>query len=182
MIKRFLGPIILFTIIVIFFLFPFTATWMNKSLSELTIKNSPQEPWFLKEEKAKYVLVYFGYVGCTTICIPSLNEIQKLYKKIDEKKINLPFYFVNIDPKLPSNLPEHYIKSIDSRFHGIYNDYQQLNKLKQDFNLAIQESKIEISHSSNLYLFKKENEKYKLYKIYITHPYDEELLLKALQN
>lgn len=182
MIKRFLGPIVLVTIIGMFFLFPFIASWMNKSLSELTIKNSPQQPWFLKEEKAKYVLVYFGYVGCSTVCTVSLNDIKELYKEIDKKEIDLPFYFINVDPKLPSNMPEHFAKSFDSRFHGIYSDIKQLNKLKQDFNLTIQETEIEISHSSNLYLFKKEDEQYKLFKIYITHPYDKELLLKALQN
>lgn len=180
--KRILGPIVLFSLLTMFFLFPFAANFMDKSLSEITVKNSPHEPWFLKNEKEKYVLVYFGYVGCTEICIPSLDEINQLYKKIDEKKIDIPFYFVNIDPRQEKTLPDFFARSYDERYHGIYNTYQQLNKLRADYNLFIQETQIDISHSSNLYLFKKERNQYRLHKIYITHPYDEKLILKAIED
>ena len=70
---------------VLFFLFPFISNYSNNSFSEISVKNSPPEPWFLKNETAQYVLVYFGYVGCTMICIPSLDEIKDIYKRINEK-------------------------------------------------------------------------------------------------
>jgi protein SCO1/2 len=182
MLKNSLGFIILFILLSLFFLFPFAGNWAAKSLSEITVKNSPSEPWFLKNEKEPYVLVYFGYVGCTMICIPSLEEIANTYKKIDKKKLNIPFYFANIDSDQAKDLPDSFVKSFDKRFKGIYNNYEQINKLKQDFNLIINENRIEISHSSNLYLFKREKKQYKLHKIYITHPYDDKLLLNTILN
>ncbi len=182
MFKKVFGISILVLTLVLFFSFPFLSNFTNKNLSEISIKESPTQPWFLENEKEKFALVYFGYVGCTTVCIPSLTEIAEIYKKLDEKNLNIPFYFANIDYKIPSNLPDIFAKSFDKRFNGIYNDSSQINKLKQDFNLLINESVLEITHSSNLYLFKRENDSYKLYKIYITHPYDIKLLIKALSN
>jgi len=181
LIKKFIGPILLAVTLLLLFLFPFTTSFIDKS-SEIAIKNPPSSPWFLKDEKSKYALVYFGYVGCTTICIPSLNEIQEVYKSLDEQNLNIPFYFINIDPKQDPELPQLFVSSFDKRFNGIYLNRLQLEILKKEYNLAISEGSIEITHSSNLFLFKQKNNTLLLHKIYITHPYDEEKLIETILN
>lgn len=180
--RRFLGPFILFLILGLFFLFPFASSWLDKSLSVIKIKNSPAQPWFLENEKSPYALVYFGYVGCTDICVPSFGDIQKVYEKIKENNLHLPFYFVNIDPKQSPDLIKYFAKSYNKDFKGIYSSYKQLKNLEKNFNLQIQNMDVEIFHSSNLYLFKKYKNKYKLDKIYITHPYDINNILKTISN
>lgn len=181
MIKKFTGPFLLVLILLLLFLFPFATSFVDKS-SQVNIKNPPPSPWFLKDEKSKYALVYFGYVGCTTICIPSLNEIKELYKSLDKINLYIPFYFVNIDPKQDPELPQLFVESFDKRFNGIYLTRNQLEDLEKQYNLAINEGSIEISHSSNLFLFKQKDKKHLLNKIYITHPYDEEKLIETILN
>merc|ERR1711879_607930 len=48
---------------------------------------------FLKKEKTPYALLYFGYVGCYTVCPPALNEISQIYKSLDKKKKIFFFFF-----------------------------------------------------------------------------------------
>lgn len=179
--KNIFGGVIFTVLLLSLFLFPFATSFFDKSLSEISVKDSNYSPWYLSNEKKDYALVYYGYVGCTTICIPSLKEIIDLYKKIDERNLDIPFYFVNIDPTIDPELPNLFVKSFDKRFNGVYLDNEQLKIEEKEFNLLISKGKLEINHSSNLYLFKKTNSRFLLDKIYITHPYDDKALLKNFE-
>ncbi|MGA1932097.1 SCO family protein [Arcobacter sp. YIC-464] len=179
--KKILGLSLLFVSFLAMFSFPFISNFIDKS-TQIIVKDSPKQPWFLDDEKEDYALVYFGYVGCSTVCILSLNEITDIYKDIDKQKIDLPFYFVNINPSQSKELVQSFVKSFDKRFNGIYLNQNELENIRKAFNLLIIENKIDITHSSNLYLFKKQKNEYKLHRIYITKPYDKELLLETITS
>ncbi|HLD23131.1 MAG TPA: hypothetical protein VJA83_04250, partial [Sulfuricurvum sp.] len=42
---------------------------------------------FLKGESADVVLVYFGYVGCTRVCTPALNDLAETYREAQRREL-----------------------------------------------------------------------------------------------
>ncbi len=139
---------------------------------------------FLKNEDSEYVLLYFGYVGCTTICSPALNEISQIYKKLDKNKFT--FYFVNLQENIPKENVDLFAKVFDEDFTGIYLNNQEIKKIINTLNIKFVPSmldKYEIDHSGFLHVLKKEeNNIYQQKFIYTTRPLQIEEIIKDLNN
>lgn len=157
-------------------IFPLMAEYMGENTRSIKVNIPSISPTFLKEEQAQAVLLYFGYVGCTSVCIPALNDIAPMYTRLQKKFPSLGFYFVNLNSTQPSDWPSSFAKSFHPDFHGIYTTAPDAERLERDFNLAVTSNDQEMGHSSNLYLMIKENNSYTLKRIYSTHPYDEHQL------
>lgn len=167
------GSILLFLMLGLLMIFPLMAEYMGENTHSVEVNIPSIAPTFLKEEQAQAVLLYFGYVGCTSVCIPALNEIAPMHTRLRQKFPSLGFYFINLNPTQPSDWPSSFAQSFHPDFHGIYAAAPEIQRLERDFNLALTSDDQEMSHSSNLYLMIKENNHYTLRRIYITHPYDE---------
>jgi protein SCO1/2 len=163
-------------------LFPLSAQFMGKETQSVVMENGTISPPFLDHETSKVALLYFGYVGCTAICIPALNELSPLYRKITAKNRDVSFYFVNLNPTQSADWPDAFAKSFHPDFHGIYATLNEVNTLERDFNLAVSENNGEMGHSSNLYLMVRKNHRYVLERIYMTHPYPEKQILHDIQR
>ena len=175
------GPVILLVLLVLLFGFPIAGGMFGAKTSKVETERS-LAPFFLKSERSKAVLIYFGYVGCTSICIPTLHEVAPLYERLHRQFPSLSFYFVNLNPSQPSEWAEPFAKFFHNDFHGIYADDEQVGALERDFNLALVPSDSEMAHSSNLYLMIRENGGYTLKRIYVTHPYSENEIVRDLQR
>jgi protein SCO1 len=162
--------------------FPLTAHFFGEETRSVKIDKSDLFIPFLEDEKAKAVFIYFGYVGCTTICIPTLNEFTPMYRRIHRKYPNSAFYFVNLNPTQPKEWVEPFVKSFYNSFHGIHASKSEVQRYERDFNLAVTLENTEMSHSSNLYLLIRDNDRHRLKRIYVTHPYSEEQILDDLEN
>lgn len=171
--KTIAGAILLFLMLGLLMIFPLMAGYMGKNTHAIDVNMPAITPPFLKEERAQVVLLYFGYVGCTTVCIPTLNETAPMYERLRHRFPSLEFYFVNLNPTQPQDWPEPFAKSFHPDFHGVYATKTEIDQLERDFNLAVTANDQEMGHSSNLYLMIKESNHYTLRRIYTTHPYDE---------
>lgn len=179
---KIVGSSLLLGVLTFLFLFPLFAHFLGERGGVVRIEKEGIEPWFLEDEKAPVVLLYFGYVGCTTICIPTLNEFTPLYQKIKSRYPQTPFYFVNLNPTQPSEWVEPFAKSFHPDFHGIYATTEQTDRLERDFNLAVSEGE-EMAHSSHLYLMVLEDDRhYVLKRIYTTHPYPQKAILEDIER
>ncbi|MGD9716336.1 MAG: SCO family protein [Sulfuricurvum sp.] len=176
-----IGSTILLSMLALLAVFPLSAGLLGEKAHALDAPANRLDPWFLKGETAPAVLVYFGYVGCTSICIPALNEITPLYRKIQRQAHGVPFYFVNLNPTQDREWVEPFARSFHPDFKGVYADIGQVNRLEKDFNLAITGEE-EMSHSSNLYLMVRNGSAYELKRIYATHPYHEASVLDDIQR
>lgn len=179
--QKMIGSILLLSAVLFLMLFPLFGHFLDKSGSTVHMEKKGIQPWFLEKEGSKAVYIYFGYVGCTSICIPSLNELSPLYTKIQSKSDKTAFYFVNLNPTQPHEWVEPFAKSFHSDFKGVYATVNQTNTLERDFNLAVTDGD-EMSHSSNLYLMVRENNGYVLKRIYTTHPYAEKVILEDIER
>ena len=114
---------------------------------------------FLQNEKADVVLLYFGYVGCSTICLPSLTDINTIYSQLEDKN-NVSIYFVNLLDNVDSNMPQQLASAFNKDFKGIYLKDEELKKVTSLFNVVYTKSLLddyELNHAGYLYLLKNKN-------------------------
>ena len=138
---------------------------------------------FLKKEKKPIVLLYFGYTGCSNICIMALSQINDLYKTIDEKKVSV--YFINLFTNVDKNLTDSYAKSFNKQFVGLNFDKSSLleitSKLRVNFAPSLL-NKEEINHTGFLYLFEKKDKNFVQKYVYTNTPYNIKLIKKDVEN
>lgn len=137
----------------------------------------------LQEDDGSIVLMYFGYVGCTTICAPAMYEIDKLYKSVGNN--NLKVYFVNLSDIEDHELPDLYARQFNENFHGMYLDTKVLKNLTSEMNVIFTNSPVdstEISHTGYLYLLQNHKDNYQLKYIYTTKPFNLKLINEDIKN
>lgn len=138
---------------------------------------------FLKQEDSKIVLLYFGYVGCETICTPSMSEINEIYTQVNSP--NIAVYFVNLLDSQEKSMPDTFAKHFNKKFHGIYLDKLQLQELTNQMRIAYTKSitnEFDINHAGHLYLLVKNDNNYLQKHIYTTRPFNIKTIIKDIQH
>ena len=140
---------------------------------------------YLKDETSDIVLLYFGYVGCDTICVPSMTEINEIYNKINNK--NVKVYFINLLVNLDQNLPQLFAEHFNENFKGIYLDKKELLKVTSQLNVVFSKSlvdKYELNHAGYLYILQKDdtNNGYKQKYIYTTRPFKQNIIVEDINK
>ena len=138
---------------------------------------------FLKEEKKDITILYFGFTGCSNICIIALNQLNNLYKTIDDEKVSV--YFINLLTDVEENLSNDYAKSFNKNFIGLDFTKQELfkitSKLKVNFAPSLL-NKEEINHTGFLYLLEKKDKTFVQKYVYTNTPYDLDLIKKDINK
>jgi len=140
---------------------------------------------FLKNEKAEVVILYFGYVGCDTICVPSLSELDEIYKEIDKTKTSV--YFINLLDIIEKDLPNLFASHFNKDFKGVYLDKSELLKVTKMLNVVYTKSftnSYELNHAGYLYILQKdkENKSYKQKYIYTTRPFAKTIIVEDIKK
>lgn len=153
------------------------------------VVNKPIEASYLDPTSEGGVkLVYFGYVGCTKICTPILENLDAFYrsKNMDGYRKDVEIVFVNLTPHVSPEQAVDFAKAFNPAFHGIYLNKHDLMRLDRDLGIFFSDSltdETEINHSDFLYMIKKISDgKYKLLYIYPTHPLNENVIVKDLNT
>jgi len=139
---------------------------------------------FLKNENSDYVLLYFGYVGCTTICSPALTQINQIYKELNADRFS--FYFINLQVNTPEEIVDQFAKHFNKNFNGIYLNNDKIKKITNKLNVKYVPSmldKNEIDHTGFLHVLKKEEKNiYQQKFLYTTKPFEIQEIIKDLNN
>jgi len=179
-IKTILGYFLIFFALLFMVVIALPQFYSNNSSGRIN-KDVALDFDFLAEEKAPVVVLFFGFVGCGDICIPAMNELNKIYKQLDKSKTKV--YFINIFDETNKALPSKYAKAYNKQFQGIYLDKDGIKKVSKKLTLAIVKiSQQEISHTGHLYILKKDeiSDKYNLRYIYTTRPFDEKSIVNDI--
>lgn len=137
---------------------------------------------FLKGEKSELVLVYFGYVGCTRVCTPALNDLSEIYSEIAAKgfKHSPSVWFVSMIPEMDSVSVQSWAEHFDQRFKSYAPAQHELDEMVHTLNLVYTKMGVEAEHMPYVYLMRKSGEKYELLYIYTSSPYNRSLILKDI--
>jgi len=171
----------LLTILLIGFPQVFTGNNAGRINKEFIVKTN-----FLDNETSNVVLLYFGYVGCSTVCLPSLSEINTIYSQTVKNK-NVRVYFVNLLTNTGTEAAQIFATQFNADFKGIQFDKNTLKKVTSEFDVVYSQSPFddyELNHAGFLYLLEKDTltNKYKQKYIYTTRPYNIEMIINDINK
>lgn len=134
---RFIGFGLISIMLSLLLVFPFLGTFLPGGAIDVASDNQGISPFFLKNEQAPIVFVYFGYVGCSQTCTPSLEEIAKIYPLFKTIDPRVKVYFINLNPVQSSDAPDVFAKGFHPDFQGVYASEKQIHKMSKIYNLSI---------------------------------------------
>lgn len=176
------------TIIVLFIFFlsiPFLQSFIFASESEGKIDiNKKIEASYINSDK-KYVMLFFGYVGCTDVCTPFLQELSTIYDSKEFKPLrkNVDVVFVNLTPEIDKEQPDMFAKFFNPGFKGVYLSRGDILRIDRAFGLFFSRSmseKTEVDHTDFLYLIKNTSELQVLKNMYTIHPFNKEKIIEDI--
>jgi protein SCO1 len=179
--KYYILPILLLlTILSIFFAGNFSSN------SGIVNVNKKIKTNIFNNYNSEFIFVFFGYVGCTDICTPRLEELSKIYKKLKYTKgISIDTSFINLIKLKDKELPNLFASSFHKDFDGFYLDEKILRNMKNEFQIYSSPSltsKGDWDHTSFLFLLKKQTDGYYLKSIYTHVPFNEEKIIKDIME
>lgn len=142
---------------------------------------------YLKNGKKEYMLVFYGYVGCTKICSPVLDNLNRFYssKAFAPYEPYVDLVFVNLMPELSAEQPDQFAKSFNKEFRGVYLGEEELSLIDKELRLFFTkrtDESYEIDHSDHVYLIRQDsNGSLKLINIFHTHPFMPEVVINDLK-
>jgi protein SCO1/2 len=137
---------------------------------------------FLKGETADVVLVYFGYVGCTRVCTPALNDLAEIYRETKQQEFkNIPsVWFINMTPQMDPLSVQSWAEHFDKGFKSYAPNEVELQKMVHTLNLVYTRLGVEAEHMPYAYLLQKKGTGYELLYIYTSSPYNRDLILNDI--
>ena len=154
-------------------------TFFTKGVSRTALKQPFELPLLLNDKK-DIKLLFFGYAGCSDICTPRLQAINKFYtslSKREQRRVGVEF--VDISSPADKTLPNRFANYFNNDFKGIYLEQNILRDYTKAFHVFFSQSlldKMEYDHSANLYLVKRDKGIKEIRYIYNSYPYDIEQL------
>ena len=170
-------------LIVIIILISFSGNFSN-SIGLLEV-NKKIESKIFDKYKNKYIFVFFGYVGCSDICTPRLNELSPIYQKLVEDGLDLQVVFVNMIELKDKEQPYLFASSFNKNFDGIYLQKDELTKIQREFDIFNIPSLLEdgeYDHTSFLFVLKKQLDGYNLKRIYTHVPFDKKTIIEDIKK
>ena len=139
-------------------------------------------PFRVPKDK-KVVLVYLGYVGCQTICTPSLEDSAKILNTLDDTS-EVSFYFVNISKEEVG--AQEFAKFFHREFIGLQLSKQETSDLMRELRAYSSDAIVQggdIYHTGYLYLIKQEKGgAFTLKSMYDTRPFDTESIILDIKK
>ena len=156
-------------LIFLFLMFPvFLSMEKNKSDIESKFKGSEFSLIDVNNEiitessfEGPLTAIFFGFTNCPDICPMTLNNLDLVMNKLDEKKKNkIKIFFVSIDPERDSpDIIKEYLNSFDNKMYGITGDPKKIFLMSQSWGVMSEkiftgEGEYLINHSSSIILLK----------------------------
>ncbi len=126
--------------------------------------------------------MYFGYVGCTSVCMPALEDIARLYRHLEEKNVSSfpTFYFINMTPEMDASSVQSWAEQFNPRFKSYAPEPSELSAMVEHLNVVYLRLEAKAEHRPYLYLLKRRGERYGLSSIYTSSPYNDRAILEEL--
>ena len=162
-------------VIVVSILIMIIPTFSTKGISRVILKKEVNLPLILNDDK-DVKLLFFGYSGCSDICTPRLQSLNKFYEALDpEMKKEIGVEFLDISIPRDTELPSRFAKFFNPDFKGIYLDNTILREYTKLFDVYFSKSLMdstEYDHTANIYIVKRSQNKKELRYVYSSYPYN----------
>ena len=104
--------------------------------------------------------IFFGFTNCPDVCPMTLNKMDIVFDKLKNKKKNLKFFFISVDPERDTpEIVKDYLSNFDNKFIGITGEPEKIFLLYQSWGVMSKKIFLEngdynIDHSSPVIILK----------------------------
>ena len=104
--------------------------------------------------------IFFGFTNCPDVCPMTLNKMDIVLDKLENKKKDVKFFFISVDPE--KDTPEvikDYLSNFDNKFIGITGDPEKIFLLYKSWGVMskkifLDNGEYNIDHSTPVILLK----------------------------
>jgi len=104
--------------------------------------------------------IFFGFTNCPDVCPMTLNKMDIVLDKLKNKKKNIKFFFISVDPERDTpEVVKNYLSNFDNNFIGITGEPEKIFLLYQSWGVMskkifLENGEYDIDHSSPVILLK----------------------------
>ena len=104
--------------------------------------------------------IFFGFTNCPDVCPMTLNKMDIILDKLKNKKRNIKFFFISVDPERDTpKVVKNYLSNFDNNFVGITGEPEKIFLLYQSWGVMskkifLENGEYNIDHSSPVILLK----------------------------
>ena len=104
--------------------------------------------------------IFFGFTHCPDVCPMTLNKMDIVLDKLKNKKRNIKFFFISVDPERDTpEVVKNYLRNFDNNFVGITGEPEKIFLLYQSWGVMskkifLENGEYNIDHSSPVILLK----------------------------
>ncbi len=122
-----------------------------------TLADSEGQPRSDRSFRGRYMLIFFGYTGCTDICPQTLTEMSEALGQLDPDAARIQPIFITVDPAhdTPDRL-RRYTEAFSSHLIGLTGTPDQLDSVERRFHVVVEPQaaggRTEVDHSAVIFL------------------------------
>ena len=121
-----------------------------------TLADSAGRPRSDQSFRGRYMLIFFGYTGCTDICPQTLTEMSEALDRLDPDADRIQPIFITVDPNrdTPDRL-QRYTEAFSPHLIGLTGSAGQLDRVEKRFHVVVEPEdgrKAALAHTAVLYL------------------------------
>jgi len=104
--------------------------------------------------------IFFGFTNCPDVCPMTLNKMDIVLDKLKNKKRNIKFFFISVDPERDTpKVVKNYLNNFDNNFVGITGEPEKIFLLYQSWGVMskkifLENGEYNIDHSSPVIILK----------------------------
>ena len=104
--------------------------------------------------------IFFGFTNCPDVCPMTLNKMDIVLDKLKNKKRNIKFFFISVDPERDTpKVIKNYLNNFHNNFVGITGEPEKIFLLYQSWGVMskkifLKNGEYNIDHSSPVILLK----------------------------
>jgi len=104
--------------------------------------------------------IFFGFTNCPDVCPMTINKMDIVLDKLKNKKKNIKFFFISVDPERDSpEIIKNYLSNFENKFIGITGEPEKIFLLYQSWGIMskkifLENGEYNIDHSSPVILLK----------------------------
>ena len=125
------------------------------SLKDMNNNNITQESF-----DGPLTAIFFGFTNCPDVCPMTLNKIDIVLDKLENKKKDIKVFFISVDPERDTpEVIKNYLSNFDNNFIGITGEAEKIFLLYQSWGIMSKKvfsenGEYNIDHSSPVILLK----------------------------
>ena len=125
------------------------------SLKDMNNNNINQESF-----DGPLTAIFFGFTNCPDVCPMTLNKIDIVLDKLENKKKDIKVFFISVDPERDTpEVVKDYLSNFDNKFIGITGDPEKIFLLYKSWGVMskkifLDNGEYNIDHSTPVILLK----------------------------